>query len=265
MGTRIKAVVWIAVFAMLVLSTTRTIGAAVLVDAMGDTNYEPVLDSGETPLEQMMLSADPSIERSGGGPVITGNVDQGQNPALSDQSQFQRFALTPDTSSIELTYVGGEAGFNSLFGVYTYDQALDPFTAPITRVEVFEQHDVAAGDTVSVSIPDGHAFGFYLDADGGNSSKGMFFSENFRNSDNAVAGAWTDHFVMFETEQGLTMAFEDIQWNHHTGLLGDQDYNDFVVSAFNHHAVPAPSSVALMLIGGPMIFSRRRNWRQAAA
>ena len=69
-----------------------------------------------------------------------------------------------------------------------------------------------------------------------------------------------NNFLLLESSSGLVLAFEDLPYNAGTGLIGDQDHNDFVAGGL--HAVPEPATVGLLAFGCLVVFSRRRGPRR---
>ncbi len=254
--------------------------ADVIADTMGDTAFESVYSgytgSGENLVRELSEYVNPATGQSmpivgtTGDPLNVGDVGLGQDPAFSDQTQFQRFHVTGGDAALELEYLGvGHAGYRSIFGVYTYADHDSPADATITRTPLFVQNVDAPGVRLPFTVPENHYFGFYLDANGHRHSKGMYYTENFRNADNTPDHT-TDHFLMMHSNQGLLMAMEDLAYNQRTGLMGDQDFEDMLVGGltfrdgtpFNPPAeVPEPASLGLAMLG--VILIARRGPRRA--
>lgn len=240
--------------------------ADVIADAMGDTTYDPLYASQDGPanhLANFLATRTPPITGPGGSLLNVGDVTLGQNPATSAQTQIQRWLVTDSDTPFSLDYIGGVAGYKSIFGVYTYAMGVDPFTTTIDMTPLIIQQSDPAGTTASFTVPQDHYFGFYLNANGAKSSNGVYFSENFRNSDNSPTGGLVnDHFLLLESASGLVLAFEDLAYDAGTGLMGDQDHNDFVAGGL--HVVPEPATVGLLAVGCLAVFSRRRGPRRVS-
>lgn len=239
--------------------------AAVVGDTFGDNTYESThasWDGANTHLNP--LFDDFGINHVTGRSLITGDVTVGQNPSASDQLQFQRFHVTDQSHDFSISFLDSVAGYSNVFGYYTYAAGSDPLSASIDLHPLFNSSTDSFGTSASFTVPEDTIFGFYLDANGGRNSQGVFYSENFRNADNNFSkGLITDHFLMFETENGLALAVEDLKFNKNTGLLGDQDYNDFVAGFLTWsqptNVIPEPASAMLLAAGAAMMFSRRKR------
>ena len=263
-------------------------GAAVSVDVMGDVAPETVysgLDGSARDLTKLLSGyvdavthVSSPITRSGGGMLVVGDISRGEDPLGSDQLLYQRFLVTGEDAQLKLQYLGGVGAYRNQVGIYTYSAsgggAGNPQAATIQKTLLYTQGVDGVGSEAVFTVPAGSYFGFYIDANGGVSSKGIYYSENFRNSDNVAgvgsqAGVETDHFLMFNSNRGLLLAMEDIGWNKKTGKLGDQDYNDgLAVLKYADGtpwvplvpaAVPEPGSAVLMVLGGMLMWKRKRE------
>jgi hypothetical protein len=272
----VKPLLRLALVLVLSLAATGRAGAAVVLQTQGDTTAESVyrgfLGSGESLSDSLANYVNPTthqpepITRPTGGSLVVGDLASGQNPATCDQIQMQRFAVIGQDAQLKLTYLGlGLAFYRSVFGVYSYALGADPSTAAINMTPLFTQNQDTPGLTVTFTVPKDHAFGFYLNVDALNRSRGIFYTENFRNTD-ATAGVVTDHFLTFNTNRGLLLAIEDMGFNASTGLLGDQDYEDLLVGSLTYAdgtpidphdgVIPEPASVALLLAGSVVLCRR---------
>lgn len=236
----------------------------VIADVMGDTSYDSLYASQDGPanhLANFLATRTPPITGPGGSLLNVGDVTLGQDPAASAQTQIQRWLVTDADTPFSLDYIGGVAGHMSIFGVYTYAMGADPFTTALDMTPLLTQQVDPAGTTATFTVPQDHYFGFYLDSNGAKSSKGVYFSENFRNSDNSPTGGLVnDHFLLLDSSSGPVLAFEDLAYKASTGLMGDQDHNDFVAGGL--HVVPEPATLGLFAVGCLAVFSRRRGPRR---
>lgn len=241
--------------------------AAVISDTWNDTTYESLHASWDGASTHLVpVYDDFGINHVSGRSLVTGDVTLGQNPATSDQLQIQRFHVTDQAADFSISFLDGYAGYQNIFGYYTYAAGSDPLTTSINLNPLFDRSTDDFGKTATFTVAEDTIFGFYLDANGANNSQGIYYSENFRNTDNKGSRI-TDHFLMFETEGGLGLAVEDLAYNKNTGLLGDQDYNDLIAGFFtwndNSHVVPEPASAMLLAVGAGLIFTRRKRKLEA--
>jgi len=261
MGVKARILTVGCLAAACMVVTAGQASANVIADTMGDTAYDSLYASQDGPanhLSSFLATRTPPITAPGGSLLNVGDVTLGQDPAASAQTQVQRWLVTDVDTPFSLDYIGGVAGYKSIFGVYTYVMGADPFTTTIDMTPLLTQQSDPVGTTLTFTVPQNHYFGFYLDANGAKSSKGVYFSENFRNSDNSPTGGLVnDHFLLLESNVGLVLAFEDLAYDAGTGLMGDQDHNDFVAGPL--HVVPEPATVGLLAIGCLAVFARRRR------
>jgi hypothetical protein len=248
-----------AVLAVVACILGSSVARASLVtpQALGDTTAEKVYGNATNPKLTSILTGY-GILRPDNTPINVGDISAGQNPSTSDQLQWQRFAVTEASTIVEMQFFGGEAAYKNIVGLFTA-----PISSPasLTLVPAFIGNVTAVGATFNYTVPQDHLFGFYIDANGLVSSDGMYFSQNSLNSDNTY-GKVHDHFLMFQSNQGLAVAVEDLPYSKSTCKLGDQDYNDIVFTV-KHRAVPEPASMALMGVGALMLVARPRRRRAA--
>ena len=255
---------------LLAIAMASVAGADTLLYTNGDTTYERVyFGYGGAPKENLsaLLAGyvnpvtglpDP-ILRPDGTPLVVGNVDLGEDPAASDQTQLQVLYATQD-HNYKLTYQGlGYASYQNIMGLYFYEPGqTDP--ASFTYEPLITQGIDAPGTEVIFSVPADHFFGFYLSADGNRSERNRFYRENQYNTDGGTAV--TDHMLMMFTNHGLLIAWEDLPLGS-DGKLGDQDYEDLIGGLLTYsdgNDVPEPSTMVLLGGGlGIMIAFRRRN------
>ncbi|NIA21910.1 MAG: DUF4114 domain-containing protein, partial [Anaerolineaceae bacterium] len=213
------------------LAMASIAGADTLLSTNGDTTYERVYFGYGGPSRENLSAllanyVDPvtglpdPILRPDGRPLVVGNVDLGEDPAASDQTQLQLFYATEDHDYM-LTYQGlGYASYQNIMGVYIYGPGASG-PADATHTPLITQGVDAPGSEVVFSVPAGHFFGFYLSSDGNRSERNRFYSENEYNTDGG--GTETDHVLMMFTDHGLLIAWEDLPLGSN-GKLGDQDY-----------------------------------------
>lgn len=204
---------------------------------LGDTTTEFV---NGTSLATMLSNA--GITKPGGGAINT----------TTDQKQYQNFVVTGGSTTLELQLINGSADYKNLVGVYTAS-----ITDPSNRTlhQAFIGNISPLGSIWSIVIPKDTIFGFYVDSDGYNSSKGLYYSDNSLNSDNTLS-IKTDHFLMFDSNVGWAVALEDLPRDPSTGKLGDKDYNDVVFTA---RVIPEPASLGLLALGSLCLMTRKRR------
>ncbi len=259
----------VAVGLLLATAMAGAAGAETILDTKGDTTYERVYfgyagRARESLSDILAGYADPitglpsPITNPGGTPIVVGNVDLGEDPAASDQTQIQRLFTNID-QSYELTYLGlGYAAYLNIMGYYTYEPGeSDP--ANFDYAPLITQGVDDPGTKVTLAVPANHYFGLYLSADGGRSERNRFFSENAYNPDGA--GAETDHMLAFHTNRGLLIAWEDLPRGCN-GKLGDQDYEDMIGGLLTYpggEPMPEPATIALIGTGLAFMFVARRR------
>jgi hypothetical protein len=253
-----------------------TAGASVIQDSSGQTSNVPVYNSSDgvgKDLGSLLAGyTDPvsghaaPITRPSGAALNVGNIDQGQNPAASDQTRTQRFLVSGQDAQVSITLLGGIAGYNSVFGLYEYAAGANPATAPLSLTPLFTGNVTARGTSLVIDVPQNTYFGFYLDSDAARSSKGVYYTEDFRNPDKHGNTAM-DHFLSLETSVGTVLAAEDTPYNPSTGKMGDQDFQDMMVrmnvmapvgSPNDPPVVPEPASLALIGLGLLLVIPARR-------
>jgi len=254
---------------LLVMAVAGTAGGGTVLDTKGDTIFDPVyIGYGGSPRESLshVLAGyvDPAtglpspITNPDGSPIVVGNVDLGEDPAASDQTQIQRF-FTDTDQSYELTYLGlGYASYRNIMGYYTYEPGqTDP--GDFEYAPLITQGRDAPGTKVTFNVPADHYFGLYLSADGGRRERDRFFSENVYNTDGWCVE--TDHMLAFHTNCGLLVTWEDLPlgWD---GKLGDQDYEDMIGGLLTYPGgdpIPEPATLALLGAGLGLALRYRRR------
>ena len=272
-SVRLTRVVVGGLIICLALATTAI--ADTVTYTNGDTTYDSVYFGYGGPSQESLsnvlaghtdpLTGAPSpITNTDGSTLVVGCVDLGENPAASDQTQIQRF-FTDTNQQYKLTYVGlGYASYLNIMGLYTYEVG-ETGPANFTYTPLVTQGVDPAGTEVLFDVAANHYFGFYLSADGGRTERNRFFSENEYNLDGH--GAETDHVLMFHTNRGLLLAWEDLPLGSN-GRLGDQDYEDMIGGLLTYpDGSPVPEPATMVLLGGGlglMLFSRVRDSRRKA-
>ncbi len=255
---------------VLAAAMAGTAGAKTILDTKGDTTYDRVYfgyagRARESLSDVLAGYTDPvtglpsPITNPVGALIVVGNVDLGEDPAASDQTQAQRFFTNTD-QSYELTYLGlGYASYLNIMGYYTYEPG-ESNPADFDYVPLITQGVDDPGTKVTFDVTADHYFGLYLSADGGRSERNRFFSENAYNPDGA--GAETDHMLAFHTNRGLLIAWEDLPLGCN-GKLGDQDYEDMIGGLLTYlggKPIPEPATIALIGAGlGLTAIWRRRH------
>lgn len=220
------AIVWFLFFSF-VLSADATYVS--LVD-LGDTTVENVL-TGNSGTNQENLEYWFTLND------IT-NQDGSSIDPVNDQLQDELF-YTSDGGELEVEYLGiGYAGYHSPFGVFTYngdptsgyDASKMSYFSPL-----FVQNEVVPNTSYNFTLDAGTYFGFYLNSNNQGTKLSTF---NASNSDGV------DHALIFETNKGYAVAFEDIVGG------GDRDYEDLVVNVKGGGAaVPEPATIILLATG----------------
>jgi len=165
----------------------------------------------------------------------------------TDQTQWQAFQVTGGTADFTMTLLDTYAAFNNDVYVFTTSDGVN-----FNQQLAFTNNLDPLGTTFDFTIADGDTFGFLIHANGNNPP--AYWSINALSDDASLR----DHFLMFNTDQGIVVAIEDLPYNSSTGLLGDQDYND-VVFSLTGSTIPEPASAALLLIGGAMLLGRPKR------
>ena len=235
----------------------NTSACPIISDTMGDETFEWI-SRGSAAVEYLpdvLANNTPAILSPDGVPIETGAVDfsisggsiiadPGETPVGSEQLHFQRFFAT-ESVTLSITYSGfGFAGYHSTFGVYSYHKSNSQRSNMhsdnnITYKPLFIQNETTEGTSVSFDIEADHYFGFYLIANS-NPNTGSYYTENRFNSDvGSVLGndeqrpeGVTDHFIFYDTDQGIVIALEDLSLRSNY-KLGDQDYEDMIVTFFH--------------------------------
>jgi len=255
---RAKLLTGFTMLACLLLANVAATHATVLPDNMGDIINDQVFESwdGESnSLNNKLASLPTPILDPLGGLVVTGEGYNGESLIDNAQTQYQRFLAETDTI-VKMTFLGGVAGYDNIFGVYTYDPS-NP--ADMVMQDIFRKNGTSHGEMDTYLVEAGQMFGFFLNANGGRNSKGTYYSENHRNPDSNDQHT-TDHALMLSTNQGMVVAFEDLGLNHKTGLMGDQDFNDTFVAVEFQDAPHMPEPASLVIaVGGLALMARRRR------
>jgi hypothetical protein len=202
---------------------------------LGDSGTDTIYTGSDPTLQSIANSYGFTV---GGNPINT----------TTDQTQWQAFTITGGAAYVTFEYLGSSASYNNQLGVF-YAPISDPNN--ITYLHAFTNNLDPVGTIATLTVAEDSIFGFYVNV---NSSSEQFFSINSLNDDN-TSHLTTDHFLIFDTDQGMLVGLEDIKYNKNTGKLGDQDFNDVVFNV-KVSGVPEPASAALLLIGGVMLLGR---------
>lgn len=224
-----------------VLGATAVNAHAVITPySLGDNTPEVVhssWDGASNSLASVIARSTPAITGVDGHPLIVGDVSFGQNPATSDQLQYQRFMVTGGDAKVRITFMGTQSGYALTFGVYTQAAGTsDPNSAEVvnsilTSTDLFTGRSTPEGSVIDFSVAAGDYFGFYVKTRGSGADRTTYYTENARNRGGE---AGRDHFLMFNTNHGILISAEDLPYNTSTGLMGDQDYNDMLVGFLNY-------------------------------
>lgn len=250
-----------------VLCATAVNAHAVITPySLGDNTSEVVHSSWDgvsNSLTRVLARSTPAITGIDGHPLIVGDVSLGQDPATSDQLQYQRFMVTGEDAKLRITFLGTQSGYVLTFGVYTQaagtgdPNSAEVFNSILTSTDLFTGRSTPEGSTVHFKVTAGEYFGFYVKTRGSGADRTTYYTENGRNSDGE---AGSDHFLMFNTNHGILIAAEDLPYNRSTGLMGDQDYNDMLVGFLNYadgrpmfgmntiEPIPNPESATISLV-----------------
>lgn len=225
------------VAALLFLGTTSAMQAATLnPGTYGDTGTDYIgssYNSSELSVSTILNNYGFSI---GGSNVNT----------TTNQTQIQAYQVTGGSADFTMTLLDSYAAFDNDVYAWTYDGS------NINYELAFTNNVDPNGTTFDFTVADGDYFGFSIYADGNNPPE---YSTVTAMNDGP---AGKDHALIFETDQGIVVAFEDLPYSHSTHLLGDQDYNDVVFSVTGS-AVPEPASAALLFIGSAMLLGRPKR------
>lgn len=163
----------------------------------------------------------------------------------ADQTQIQAFQVT-----------GGSADFSiELLATYAdYDNDVYVFsgTSPssLNFQKAFTNNVDPIGTSFDFTIAAGDYFGFVIHANGNNPPS--------YSTVNSMSTDGLDHALIFNTDQGYVVAFEDLALVPSSGKLGDQDYND-VVFSLTGSTIPEPASAGLLLLGAGMLLGRPKR------
>ncbi len=238
-----------------ILKTVLT-GLAVLVGSFSTANAAVItgLTLGDSGSDTVYNSADPSLQSVADayGFTVAGN----DLSVANDQTQWQAFTVTGGAANVTFEYLGSSASYNNQLGV-----AWAPLTDPtnFSYLHAFTNNIDPVGTVATVTVEEDSIFAFYVNVNSGNE---QFYSINDMNEDNKGSRV-TDHFLIFDTDQGLLVGLEDIRYNKNSGKLGDQDYNDVIFKVnVAGVGVPEPASAALLIIGAGMLLGRNRKPRR---
>lgn len=161
----------------------------------------------------------------------------------TDQTQIQAFQVTGGSADFSIELLATYASYNN--DVYVFS-GTNP--GSLNFQYAFTNNTDPIGTTFDFSVADGDYFGFVIHANGNNPPS--------YSTVNSLSTDGLDHALIFDTDQGYVVAFEDLAYNSGTHLLGDQDYNDVV---FSLTTVPEPASAGLLLLGAGMLLGRPKR------
>lgn len=225
-----------------------------------------VIDLGDKTTEYVQIgySNNPKLENleywfSKNG--ITDTDGSALNP-IADQSQAELF-YTDSARQYEVEYLGvGYAAYHSPFGVFTYNgNPYEKFdkTKMTYYTPLFVQNEVAKNTTHTFNVAANTYFGFYLNSNGKGTklttmvanNPNPYSSSRVQNKADYIQGF--DNAMMFATNKGYTIAFEDIVG------AGDADWEDLMVNfrptdnsgfaSSSNNSTPEPATMLLMGIG----------------
>ena len=226
----------------------------VIPDLLGDETSEYMLEySGDydafaqqlSQLSNPILGVDDAILDLG---LVHFSTQDGQIIGLEGENdssnplQYQRFLAKEDVA-LKIKMALRETEYQTSFGIYTYPKGsvigeVLENSVGVTMMPLIDNNAVD-GTEVEFSIPADNYFGFYIYADvAGEVFK--FYTENRFNSDvDDVMGndeqrpsGLTDHFVFFQTSNGLSFFAEDHVLSTANNMLGTQEYRGFVGDLF---------------------------------
>jgi hypothetical protein len=236
---------------------------------------------GDTTIEQVQIgysgTNDENLEYWFAQNGITNEDGSAINP-IADQLQHELF-YTSVAREYEVEFLGiGRASYKSPFGVFTYtgDVTSDRFdpAGMVFHDPLFVQNMVPVNSTYTFNVAAETYFGFYLDSNGryaGTGDEKYRLSTARKSNPKANSGRvpnradyadGMDHALFFITNEGVTIAFEDIVGG------GDADFEDLVVNlratdGSDFVPTPEPGTFALMGLGllGVVFTARRRRNR----
>lgn len=231
----------LAILAVTATGWVQSANAALITGlTLGDSGNDTVYVGSDPTLKSVADSYGFTI---GGNPINT----------TTDQTQWQAFTVTGGAANVTFEYLGSSASYNNQLGV-VYAPLSNP--TDFTYLHAFTNNIDPLGTLATVTVSEDSIFAFYVNV---NSGSEQFYSMNSMNEDN-TNHVTTDHFLIFDTDQGLLVGLEDIRYNKNTGKLGDQDYND-VIFKVNVAGVPEPASAALLVLGAACLLGRNRKTR----
>lgn len=209
------------------------------------------LTLGDSGTDTVYVGSDPTLKSVADsfGFTVNGNPIN----TTTDQTQWQAFTVTGGAANVTFEYLGSSASYNNQLGV-VYAPLSNPTS--FTYLHAFTNNLDPVGTSATVTVAEDSIFAFYVNVNSGNE---QFYSINDMNEDN-TSHVTTDHFLIFDTDQGLLVGLEDIRYNKNTGKLGDQDYNDVIFNV-KVSGVPEPASAALLVLGGICLLGRNRKTR----
>ena len=142
----------------------------------------------------------------------------------TDQKPYEKWHVAQDKSvTFEVTVLGKQSYYEHVFGVYqasdmnTFDALGRTGNIPATTTAPF----TTVGQSQIFTVEDGNFFGLAVKA----YDPQVGFIQSFATEKDFNIDNHADHAVVFETEEGYIVAFEDLP----STWVADNDYNDLVL------------------------------------